>query len=749
MERGGCEMHLTHVLPRLDPTEFDVRLFLLYGRGALADHVIQSGLTVHAPIVSGNFISLPVLSVIWKIIFTSYLLARLLAHFVVFRPHIVHFFLPAAYLIGLPIAVLSGIKVRVMSRRSLNNYQRKSMLLSALAKLERTFHQSVDYILGNSRAVVQQLIDDEGVPVKKAKLIYNGITLPPPKEDKMSIRNQWGIGDHDVMIVVVANLIAYKGHADLIEALAFLKSKKPYKCVMIGYDSGIQSTLEMLAHKRNVRDHIIFTGSRNNVTDFYHAADLSILCSHEEGFSNTILEAMSAGLPLVVTNVGGNSEAVTDEENGLVVAPHNPKELGKAIDRLIKSETLRHRFGAISKDIIKKKFTLEACVSQYEDFYKKVAQKSHGKANILLNEPISCGMNRSPKISVILPVYNTERYLREAVDSILTQTFTDFELILINDGSTDRSGDICREYAGRDPRIVLIDRPNGGLASALNDGIAKARAPLIARMDADDIAMPERFACQYAHMMEHPQIAVLGSAIQWINETGEVTTLRSFPTTPREIEKSIVFAHPVAHPAVIMQKSAVLKAGGYRAAFMHAEDYELWLRVIALGYDIANLPQPLLNYRIHREMVSIEHRKQQLLSQSFAVLSDRTRQAGYPDPLTGVEELHGGLLQKFPDHLRSGMEAFLFLGNHTSLIWSVLTTDEKIPLFQVWKDYLHLEPQIKNEPCLCKFLLFLAQASVHQKSWVIALQSLIEALYRNPKTTIQLLLYWLRYKRKA
>ena len=135
-------------------------------------------------------------------------------------------------------------------------------------------------------------------------------------------------------------------------------------------------------------------------------------------------------------------------------------------------------------------------------------------------------MNPSPAISVILPVYNAEAYVREAVESILAQSFTDFELIIINDGSTDGSGAILRELAVRDTRIVLIERPNGGLVSALNDGIESARAELIARMDADDVAMPERFALQHARMMEDPELAVLGSFIRIMDKTGNIMRIK-------------------------------------------------------------------------------------------------------------------------------------------------------------------------------------------------------------------------------
>lgn len=211
-------------------------------------------------------------------------------------------------------------------------------------------------------------------------------------------------------------------------------------------------------------------------------------------------------------------------------------------------------------------------------------------------------ISQTPAISVVLPFYNAERYLREAVDSILTQTFTDFELILVNDGSTDGSGDICREYSKSDPRIVLIDCPtNGGVVTAANAGIAKSRAPLIARVDADDLSMPERFARQYAYMMKHPNLAVLGSATRIIDEAGKVTRRNDFPLTPTKVKRALEQGGcTIAQPVCLMRKEAILKAGGYHIIFQsHAEDYDLFLRISDLGYDLANLPQPLLNRRIH------------------------------------------------------------------------------------------------------------------------------------------------------
>ena len=354
-------------------------------------------------------------------------------------------------------------------------------------------------------------------------------------------------------------------------------------------------------------------------------------------------------------------------------------------------------------------------------------------------------MNPTPAISVVLPVYNAERYLREAVDSILAQTFTDFELILINDGSTDGSGDICREYSQNDPRIVLIDRPNGGLVSALNDGIAKARAPLIARMDADDISMPERFACQYAHMMEHPNLAVLGSAIRLIDETGQITGLGSYPLSPTEVKDALTSGWncPVAHPVAMMKRDVVLDIGGYRAAFTHAEDYDLWLRLVERDQGIANLPQTLLNYRTHGTNVSVVHQDKQRLATVLARSSYKMRQAGEPDPLGEVETFHDGLLQKFPPHLRFELESILFIQRYANLSQ---VTDQSA-LVQAWQDYLHLDPQVQRDSLLCEFLMLLIKGAVRHRSWTLAGCALYEAFRQHPKRAVWIL--WRRSRGKG
>ena len=267
---------------------------------------------------------------------------------------------------------------------------------------------------------------------------------------------------------------------------------------------------------------------------------------------------------------------------------------------------------------------------------------------------------KNPAISVVLPVCNAEAYVREAVESILAQSFTDFELIAIDDGSTDGSGAILRDLAARDARIVLTERPNGGLVSALNEGIEMARADLIARMDADDVSMPERFALQHARMVQEPELAVLGSFFHIMDRDGNIIRLYDdLPLTPAEA-RSAVGGFLVAHPAVMMRRDAVLKAGGYRKAFSHAEDYDLWLRMSDLGYAIANLSQPLLNWREHGDNVSAARWETQGRSVILSRLAHRVRKAGLPDPFEGVETIDAERIRTVPAHLRQGVQAELF-----------------------------------------------------------------------------------------
>ncbi|NBC37319.1 glycosyltransferase [Novosphingobium sp. FSY-8] len=247
----------------------------------------------------------------------------------------------------------------------------------------------------------------------------------------------------------------------------------------------------------------------------------------------------------------------------------------------------------------------------------------------------------TPRISVAMSVYNGERFLALAIESILAQTFGDFEFLILDDGSKDATTQIIQDYAAKDARIHPILRENRGLIVSLNQLLAEARAPIIARMDADDIAYPQRFARQYAFLQANPDHAVVGCANEDIDDHGQPWPVDAppYPTTfddfLRAAEKSLPL---ISHPGVMYRRDPVLSVGGYHAAFRHCEDLDLWLRLASIT-KLANLTEPLIRYRHYPEQVSSRHATEQQIGAAVARIAYMERKAGRPDPTIGIKAL--------------------------------------------------------------------------------------------------------------
>jgi len=271
---------------------------------------------------------------------------------------------------------------------------------------------------------------------------------------------------------------------------------------------------------------------------------------------------------------------------------------------------------------------------------------------------------------------NAERYLEQALKSTLDQRFEAFELIAIDDGSTDGTSGILARTSQRDERLRVFSQPNQGVIAALNRGCALARGRYIARMDADDVALPDRFARQIAFLESHPTVAVLGSAVDLINDTGVPIRRARFPLHDRQIKQVLsAGANCISHPAVMMRKDAFVAVGGYRPPFLHAEEYDLWLRT-AEHYALANLPDVLLHYRVHANQLSARYVRQQVWSALAAQAAARIRRRTGQEPplpgdrvsessLTGLavgrEHVQRELIARYLDLARLTLEA----GDHT------------------------------------------------------------------------------------
>ncbi len=230
-----------------------------------------------------------------------------------------------------------------------------------------------------------------------------------------------------------------------------------------------------------------------------------------------------------------------------------------------------------------------------------------------------------------MPVRDGERFLVEAVESVLAQTLDDLELIVVDDGSTDGTPGLLAGLARRDARVRVRTQAPGGLTAALNAGCALASAPYIARMDGDDVALPDRLERQVAHLDAHPGTALLGGGIVLVDETG-----REIDREPGRVAPDLSERNELVHATVVMRTEAFRELGGYRLD--QSEDYDLWLRFDE-RYGVAALAEPVIRYRLHPGQFSVTKLERQALGSLCVRAAARERRAGRPDPLTGVDRL--------------------------------------------------------------------------------------------------------------
>ncbi len=378
LEVGGAEQHLFRVASAIRAQGYEPEVFALTPGGPLTPAFVRSGIPVHGVQVPGWLRRLlrHERAVAWVGLFLS--AAALWSLYWRRRADIVHFFLPSAYIVGGIVALLGPRMLRVMSRRSLNHYQVKHRLFT---RLEYRLHPWMDLVCGNSCAVVRQL-QEEGVPPQRLRLIYNGIDVQQyrPQRARTDTRCDLGLSETCLVFVMVANLIGYKGHTDLIQALAAVADRLPgdWVCLCAGRDDGIGGALQKQADESGIGGHIRFLGSRRDVPDLLGAADIGVLCSHQEGFSNAVIEGMACGLPMIVTDVGGNAEAVMHGHNGYVVPAKNPIALAEALLALAADSAARQHMGQAGRHRVQEMFSMDACIDRYIKLYNRRLEPESG-----------------------------------------------------------------------------------------------------------------------------------------------------------------------------------------------------------------------------------------------------------------------------------------------------------------------------------------------------------------------------------
>ena len=249
----------------------------------------------------------------------------------------------------------------------------------------------------------------------------------------------------------------------------------------------------------------------------------------------------------------------------------------------------------------------------------------------------------TPHVTFLMAVYNGAATVQAAIESVLAQTFSDFEFLIINDASTDATAAVISAF--RDPRLRLnTNEKNAGLSASLNRGLARARGAFIARMDADDLCLPHRAATQVAFLNAHPEIAAVGSFIETFSNTSPARELIKYPTDPAAIAATLLFRNALAHPAVMLRKSALDQhALTFPEGYWGAQDYALWLTCVEQNLPLANLPEVLLHYRLHQNQLS--HSMTRLQSEGTQIRSAFLHNWLGPDVTPEELTLHDALAQ--------------------------------------------------------------------------------------------------------
>lgn len=339
-------------------------VFLLEAVGPLIAELRSVGVVVH----DGGYVSS---ASRWKKIFFLIRAAiRLYLHVLRSKPQILHAYLPLTNFLGALVGCFSRTSMVITSRRALGTHQDKRAIWKWLDRISSKLSHIVTM---NSVAVLRDAIRRDKIDQTKSHVIYNGLDVEKyeaSQDIRMLIRDKLNLAENEVAIVSVGNYLPYKGHSDLLRAVPLvLESEVNIRLLLVGEDRGIGRQLKELACELGIDGRVIFYGNSNEVARLLSAMDIFVLPSHEEGFSNALLEAMAAGLPIVATDVGGNSEALEGGFAGILAPPHCPDSLSGSISQLIADKKLRRQFGDRAKEVVRNKYSRETMIDNYTSLY--------------------------------------------------------------------------------------------------------------------------------------------------------------------------------------------------------------------------------------------------------------------------------------------------------------------------------------------------------------------------------------------
>ena len=349
LDIGGTEKQLLRIIDSLS-SSFDFTVLSFIKGGDLLNDYKKLEIKVLVPKKESKLI-MP-----FRIFNYIYMILK---SFIQIKPDIVHFYLPHSYLLGSFLPYIFPKKKYLMSRRSLNYYQKK---IPFCKFIETKLHKKMNLIITNSKENYNQLVNEEDVDPKKCFIISNGVKIVNNIKKEKKI----------VQVLCVANFIRYKNHNMIINAFNKLPDRLSWSLNLVGNDT--DNIINKLKNKIKFENKgkINFIKKKKNISNFLMNADIGILTSNEEGLSNSILEYMSYGLPVIATKVGGNVEQIFNNKNGFLVEKNDHIKLSQRLEELIKNKLMRKKFGRVSKRIATEKFSLEKSIEEYKKIYNEI-----------------------------------------------------------------------------------------------------------------------------------------------------------------------------------------------------------------------------------------------------------------------------------------------------------------------------------------------------------------------------------------
>lgn len=490
---------------------------------------------------------------------------------------------------------------------------------------EQFSYRAMDHIICVTESGRQSLQKMLYYPPGKISVIYNGFDLSGLRvggRQKTELRKKYGIAWDEKLLLFAGAITERKGAYDLAMAFDQLAIRHPNQKMRLVF-AGAGDHNKLLADVTASWAKITITGSlkKEQLYDFYAMADIGIVPSYVEQCSYTAIEMMSIGLPTIVANVDGLKEIVSDG-CGLTVKLNIGKngsgiDIGDLKDQLLfflENEPFARKCGELAKLHAQKLFTARQMAEKTTKVYQKIINENNSTESVVVITSAT-----QPLVSILLPCFNAEAYLRNCLQSVLQQSWKNFELIIVDDASSDKSASIVKEY--NDPRIVFVqNEKNEGIVHSLNKGLALSKGEYIARIDADDMMHETRIQKQVLYLEKNPDTVMAGSWHYIMDQSGKISGIKEYPTNDKEIKLLMYFFNPFSHPSVMI-RADVLKSFGYTDEYKYCEDYELWLK-IAAQYTIANIPECLTYYRVHKE--NIDHRYLKAQKQTMLELLSAT-----------------------------------------------------------------------------------------------------------------------------